>query len=202
MLTAEGTTLDSGGFSTGSRSGRVNIHAGVADPRTVDDGSVPQGSVYHQKNGVTWKKVGVGASSWMPLLAGGFVTLSDTRQPDEDGSDLKHGKWNIRAITQSVDPYNLVRLIDDDFILPEGTYYIEAEAYGAGKLRLFDDSDGVALLDGVVRDKGNSLLRGVFTVAANTLLEVQHWVDHDIELKSDESGSPSVYFTASISHAN
>jgi len=201
MLTAEGTTLDSGGFSTGSRSGRVNIHAGVDDPRTVDSGSVPQGSVYFQKNGRTWRKVGAAASDWMPLLTGGFMTLSDTRKHGEDGSDLEQGKWNIRAITQKIDPYKLVTLFDDDFILPAGTYFIEAEAYGTGKMRLFDDTHGTVLLDGIVRHKGNSLLRGVFTARAGALLEVQHWVKHSIEQRADDSGSPNVYFTASISYA-
>jgi len=100
--------------------------------------------------------------------------LYDQRPAGDDGSDVDYATWNPRTVNLKKDPWGVITILGDDFILEAGTYTIDAVAAGTGRLRLYNTSTSTTLLVGV-EGKTCMSLKGMFTTTITDGLEIQHW---------------------------
>ncbi len=131
----------------------------------------------------------------MPLFPGilpgsnlSFIQLLDSRSSGVAGGSFTANAWTPRTInTIKSDQTGLVTLSSNTFILPEGTYYLDAKAYfylpNYAKLRLRNTTDNSTLLLGMttfsyVASSGIiNPLSGIFSIAASKNLQIQYLVN-------------------------
>ena len=117
-------------------------------------------------------------------LVAAYVKVSDVKS-NADGGTSTSATWHTRVLnTEDSDTQSLCSLSSDQITLSAGTYRcrITAPAYnGQGHhLRLYNDTGSASLLQGSVGycggDNNRVDLAGVFTIAADQALEVQHYI--------------------------
>jgi len=119
------------------------------------------------------------------------VYFTDKRPAGSYKSSGEKGKWNVVALTEMQDPFNIASMVLDDFSLLPGTYRIDGYVVGSGKVRIFNDTTGKVMLVGPT-NTGNMTIKGFITVARDELLELQYYpassegdAHHDEQDKKD-----------------
>jgi len=127
--------------------------------------------------------------------------LYDKRPKGSDGTDLEKESWNPRTILEAVSPTNIITLQGDDFVVSKaGLYSINCVAKGSGCLRLMNEITDTEALGGICSDEDSevSYLVGHFYCNAGDIIEIQHWVEDDIELESTETSDYEYYLQAEV----
>ena len=126
-----------------------------------------------------------------PAAGGGlysaYVCIQDQKAANTGGGTFTLGAWRTRDLnTEVADTDNIASVSSNQITLDAGTYdcYISATAFGVAqnKARLYDTTGTADLLIGtseysaiVYRADGASKITGRFTIAVQSVLEVQHY---------------------------
>lgn len=114
-----------------------------------------------------------------------YVWLRDEKADGTNGGDFTNGAWRTRTLTESADPNNLCTLASNQFVLVAGTYriYARCPAYAVTNHQaiLRNITASTTIILGSTAYAANatfvqtdSIIMGVFTIAANQTLEIQH----------------------------
>lgn len=157
---------------------------GLAELVTEPGGAASFGTAWVASTGIAFVRdeTGVSHAITPPTLHYQHQETSGTA-----GGTLTLGDWRTRTITTEVaDTHGLGALLANQITLPLGTYevWITVSAYAVdtNQIRLYDITNDAVLLLGLNShspnggDVGNQLstLRGVITLTAETVLEIQH----------------------------
>lgn len=116
-----------------------------------------------------------------------YIQLTHTLAPGVNPGGANFGSWTDRPINLiDFDDTVQVTLSDNTFVLPGGTYFIEAKStfyqLADAKLRLFNKTSNATLLQGINGwvNPGGSValpifLSGKFTIAAGQQISLQYW---------------------------
>jgi len=130
--------------------------------------------------------VGVGVSGGAAEVLS-IVTFEDRKAIGVNSGTATNGAWRTRDLNTEVDPDGLASLSANQITLAAGTYHVWAEASGYRvihhQIRLRDITNAVTLLTGLSARSFSSdatttisTLAGLITLAASTVLELQHRV--------------------------
>jgi len=124
-----------------------------------------------------------------PLIQGiykDYVCVRDKKAQNTDGGTFTSGAWRTRDINEELaDTANICSIASNQITLAAGTYRCliscPALAVGRHQTRLYDITNSATLLTGSSEwsnqnygDQTRSVLVGRFTLASQTVLEVQH----------------------------
>ncbi|BAY77959.1 hypothetical protein NIES25_44290 [Nostoc linckia NIES-25] len=140
-----------------------------------------------------------------------FIQLLDKKTSGTNGGTATGEAWTNRVVnTINVDETGQVTLTSNLFVLPAGTYQIDAittfYTLNNTKIRLQNTSDNLAILYGANSyfnpgggAYGQTFLKGKFTIGASKELALQYWTQ--IGFNSNQfnlggqvgDGSPEIY---------
>lgn len=112
-----------------------------------------------------------------------LIHVVDEKASGNDGGTFTSGAWQTRTLnTAKVNTISGASLASNQVTLPAGTYWADARApaYNVGQhhLRLYNNTTAAELLQGMPHTAGavsnHSELQGQFTLAAQSVLELQH----------------------------
>lgn len=112
-----------------------------------------------------------------------YVCVRDKKAQNTHGGTFTLGAWRTRDITEEqADPRNICSIAANQITLSAGTYrcLISAPAYNVDshQARLYDITGAAVLLIGTAEretvDTSRSVIVGRFTLAAESVLEIQH----------------------------
>lgn len=118
-----------------------------------------------------------------------YVCVRDKKPMGTGGGTFTSGAWRTRDINdEHADPLDLCTIAANQITLEAGTYRctISAPAFNvrAHQTRLYNVTDAALLLPGTVGvddnagiNLGRSIIIGRFTLAAQKVLEIQHWCE-------------------------
>jgi hypothetical protein len=124
----------------------------------------------------------------VPLLQPRIATLSDVKAANTAGGSSTSGSWQTRTLNTLVDPTGIVTsLASNQFVLPAGTYYIEAitpaGASSQHKCKIYNVTDATDALLGtsaqIVSSSASSTdstVKGHITISSAKTFELQHRV--------------------------
>lgn len=146
-------------------------------------------------------------------LDSSYLEINDTKAKGTVGGSFSPGSWKTRDLTTLIHDSlaDSVTLGSNQFVIPSGTYHIEASvpAYkvDAHKGRLADVTDfagtfGVTVKLGTTEKSGasdttqtRSFIEGRFSVSRSTTLEIQHYCE--TENAVDGFGSRANFYVVS-----
>ena len=152
------------------------------------------------------------ALTGVPLLQPRIATLSDVKASGTAGGTATSGSYQTRTLNTLSDPSGIVTsLASNQFVLPAGEYYIEAEApaaavgqqvIGKHKAKLRNITDGVdSIIGTATAAQGNptssviisstSNIKGNLVISSSKTFEVQHRVE--TTRAGDGFGTPSSF---------
>ena len=137
-------------------------------------------------------ELSTGIPSWQTPSSGGgsiapSVLIEDQQPQNTNDGTFTQGAWQSRTLnTLVINVGGICSLSLNQFSLPIGSYYIEANAPGVAvnqhKLRLFNVTDSTQILTGTneyaSQNSGNAttaLLKGTFTIANPKTFALQHY---------------------------
>ncbi len=149
-----------------------------------------------------------GAASW--AAAGGglysdYVWLADEKASSTEGGTFTSGAWRVRDINQEKsDTGGICSIAGNQITLNAGTYHCliscPALAVNRNGARLYDTTGAAVLLTGTSKfavntttNVGESLIKGVFTIGVESVLEIQH--RGEITKTNDGFGAASQFQT-------
>lgn len=134
-------------------------------------------SITIKSNGTKWIKI----AGHVPMLR-----VEDQKAAGTDGGTFTAGAWQTRVLnTVMVNQIAGASLASNQITLPAGTYEVVADAPGFGcerhRLKLYNVTDAADILYGTSSYSGSAIhadsrsaIAGVFILAAQKVLEVQH----------------------------
>jgi len=142
-----------------------------------------------------------------------YVKVSDVKAYNVDGGGLIKDAWRTRDInTEDSDVYSICSIGSNQITLEAGTYLcsIIVPAYNVGRnvARLYNISDTSVAIIGTVGYSAtiyggfsHSIIKGLFTIAAQKIFEVQHYslnsaTTSGFGLSTNISGVNSIYTVA------
>jgi len=132
-----------------------------------------------------------------PLIQGiykDYVCVRDKKAQNTDGGTFTSGAWRTRDINEELaDTANICSIASNQITLAAGTYRCliscPALAVGRHQTRLYDITNSATLLTGSSEwsnqnygDQTRSVLVGRFTLAAQTVLEIQQRSEYSANL--------------------
>jgi hypothetical protein len=156
--------------------------------------SVPVGAIYYdtdlgklqRSNGADWEDCAETADSSSGLYDA-YVCIRDEKAQNTKGGTFTSGGWRTRDLTvEAADTANIASLASNQITLEAGTYrcLIACPAYQVNRhqARIQDITAGATLLTGQCAYSGEasvgtvstSVIQGRFTLAVQSVLEVQH----------------------------
>jgi hypothetical protein len=140
---------------------------------------------------------------------------SDTKASTTDGGTFTQGAWRTRDLnTEDSDSEGMATIAANQITLEAGTYVCSAQAPGfkvnKHATRLYDTTGAAVLLNGTSCDSTSStsmqtasLISGKFTIAVQSVLEVQHYCNSTQATTgfgnpSDIGGRDEVYATIEL----
>lgn len=166
-----------------------------------------EGSVVNDGTGVLYKSLTdanqgnevTDTENWAPVVApvvpafeNALLHVRDEKAANTDGGTFSQDAWRTRDITVvKTNEITGASLASNQITLPAGTYYVEGWANGWGcgfhKTRLYDTTGSADLIIGESAYCGfpggdfagetSSKLAGRFTLAEESVLELQHYCD-------------------------
>lgn len=125
----------------------------------------------------------------LPILQPRIATLSDVKANGTNGGSASGATTQTRVLNTLVDPTGIVMsLASNQFILPAGTYYVDAKApavaVNANKLRLRNITDSSTSILGMSCSATSTsvtgthaVLAGEITIATTKTFELQHYTE-------------------------
>lgn len=154
-------------------------------------------------NGITW----VSQPPVTPTLI-----VRDEKTSGTSGGASPSGAWAVRALnTVAMNTITGASLVSNQITLPAGTYEVDAScpAYAAyGHKTRLRTTGGVTLVDGTSERTepgaftitGRSIVRGGFTLAASTVVQLEHYFNSTngmgLGYNASISGVPEIYSVA------
>lgn len=172
-------------YASGTEDWRPSDVVGAADLSDLADVNAGSPS---DNQALTWDNA---TSKWIAAaITGGFydayVCLRDVKSQNAHGGTFTAGDWRTRDITEeTADPQSICSISSNQITLAAGTYRCLISCPGmkvrVHQARLYDITNSTVLLLGTCSraDDGDttqtrSVIAGRFTLAAETVLEVQH----------------------------
>lgn len=164
---------------------------GMVNPMTTT------GDTIYSSSGSTPARLGIGSTGQVLTVAGGvpswatptgsasYAIFSDTKASTTAGGTFTQGAWRTRDLnTTQINQITGCSLSSNQITLPAGTYFVNsaAPAYNISQSvsRLYNITDSTQTILGknavpIGSVMVDSLLYGVFTIAAQKTFELQHY---------------------------
>jgi len=143
-------------------------------------------------NNVIWEEISTQQYAHKSVFA------YDERPSGAYPSILRKDKWNVRTTTRISDPHGLIGLVSDDFTLQAGLYSIRGNVVGSGKLRLFNETTGIAEVVGTLGEREMHIMGNFAVTDSSYLFEIQHYCTDDEEEEPLDNGSNEIYLAVEI----
>ena len=151
-------------------------------------------------------------------LDSSYLEIIDSKSKGTVGGSFSPGSWKTRTLTTTIHDSlaTSVDLDNDQFVIPAGTYHIEASVpafkVDGHKGRLADVTDfagtfGATVKLGTTEQSGNagntqtrSFIEGRFSVSRSTTMEIQHYCE--TENATDGLGARANFYIVSEVYTN
>jgi len=133
---------------------------------------------------------------WVPLALYKVspIILNDIRPNNSYGTFLIKDIWNVLHVDIATDMDNNVSIVDDEFILKQGTYVIDITTRcKEGTLRIFNETSQTSSIVG-----GNGFLTGLIKSNGTDALEIQQFVEENTSYEPTPDNEAEVYIMCSI----
>lgn len=137
-----------------------------------------------------------------------IATISDVKSAGTSGGTFTSGAWQTRTLNTLSDPTSIVTSLSaNQFVLPAGTYYIDAfvpaNQVNAHIAKLYNITDSSDVMFGGRQHSASSAagnhssrIVGSFTIAGSKTFEIRHWSN------STEAGDGFGYSSGSLNGAS